>query len=35
MFAKAAQRLGIRAYQHTSFETTKSILENLKQENQH
>lgn len=34
MFAKAAQRLGIRAFQHTSFETTKSILENLKKENQ-
>jgi putative hydrolase of the HAD superfamily len=33
MFALAAQKLGIRAYQHTSFETTKKILEDLKKEN--
>jgi putative hydrolase of the HAD superfamily len=30
MFAKAAERLGIKAYQHTSFEETKHILESLK-----
>lgn len=33
MFALAAQKLGIRAYQHTSFESTKKILEELKKEN--
>ena len=33
MFALAAQKLGIRAFQHTSFETTKKILEELKKEN--
>src|SRR6201996_1545276 len=33
MFALAAQKLGIRAYQHTSFATTKKILEDLKKEN--
>jgi putative hydrolase of the HAD superfamily len=33
MFALAAQKLGIRAYQHTSFESTKQILEKLKEEN--
>lgn len=33
MFALAAQKLGIRAYQHTSFESTKEILEKLKEEN--
>ena len=32
MFALAAQKLGIRAFQHTSFETTKKILEDLKKE---
>lgn len=34
MFVNAAQRLGIRAFHHTSFETTKGILEELKKENQ-
>ncbi|MCR8557892.1 HAD-IA family hydrolase [Mucilaginibacter sp. BJC16-A38] len=34
MFALAAKKLGMRAYQHTSFEDTKEILENLKKENQ-
>lgn len=34
MFVNAAQRLGIRSFQHTSFETTKGILEELKKENQ-
>lgn len=33
MFALAAQKLGIRSYQHTSFESTKKILEELKKEN--
>ena len=33
MFALAAKKLGLRAYQHTSFETTKKILEDLKKEN--
>jgi len=33
MFALAAQKLGIRAFQHTSFESTKKILEELKKEN--
>ena len=33
MFALAAQKLGIRAYQHTSFESTKEILEKIKEEN--
>ena len=33
MFAKAAGKLGMRAFQHTSFETTKSILEDIKKEN--
>jgi putative hydrolase of the HAD superfamily len=33
MFAKAAGKLGIRAYQHTDFETTKQILEKIKLEN--
>lgn len=32
MFVNAAQKLGIRAYQHTSFESTKKILEELKKE---
>jgi putative hydrolase of the HAD superfamily len=32
MFAKAAERLGIRAFQHTDFETTKKILNDLKEE---
>jgi len=34
MFVNAAQRLGIRAFHHTSFDTTKKILEELKKENQ-
>lgn len=33
MFAIAAGKLGMQAYQHTSFETTKKILEQLKKEN--
>ncbi len=33
MFALAAQKLGFRAYQHTSFESTKEILEKIKEEN--
>jgi len=33
MFVKTAQDLGIKAYHHTSFESTKHILENLKKEN--
>jgi putative hydrolase of the HAD superfamily len=33
MFANAAKKLGMRAYQHTGFETTKKILEDLKKEN--
>lgn len=33
MFALAAGRLGLRAFQHTSFESTKQILENIKEEN--
>lgn len=33
MFAHAAIRLGIRAYQHTDFNTTRTILEQIKQEN--
>jgi putative hydrolase of the HAD superfamily len=33
MFVKAAQKLGIRSFQHTSFESTKKILEDLKNEN--
>jgi putative hydrolase of the HAD superfamily len=30
MFVKAAERLGIKSFQHTSFESTKQILEGLK-----
>lgn len=30
MFVQVAQRLGIKSFQHTSFESTKKILENLK-----
>jgi putative hydrolase of the HAD superfamily len=30
MFANAAQKLGIRSFQHTGFESTKKILEDLK-----
>jgi putative hydrolase of the HAD superfamily len=30
MFVQVAQRLGIKAFQHTSFESTKKILEALK-----
>ncbi len=33
MFANAAQQLGIRSFQHTDFEKTKQILEDLKKEN--
>ncbi|HVW96073.1 MAG TPA: HAD-IA family hydrolase [Mucilaginibacter sp.] len=33
MFARAAGKLGIRAFQHTDFETTKNILEEIKKEN--
>ncbi|HWW39148.1 HAD-IA family hydrolase [Pedobacter sp.] len=33
MFVQVAQRLGIKAFQHTSFESTKKILEALKVEN--
>lgn len=33
MFVNAAQKLGIRSYQHTTFESTKKILEELKKEN--
>lgn len=33
MFVKMAENLGIQAYQHTDFETTKNILEQLKKEN--
>jgi putative hydrolase of the HAD superfamily len=33
MFALAAGKLGLRAFQHTSFESTKQILENIKEEN--
>ena len=32
MFVNAAQNLGIRSFQHNSFEETKQILENLKKE---
>jgi putative hydrolase of the HAD superfamily len=30
MFVKTAQKLGIRSFQHTDFETTKKILNDLK-----
>jgi putative hydrolase of the HAD superfamily len=33
MFVNTAQKLGIRSFQHTDFETTKKILEDLKKEN--
>jgi len=33
MFVHAAQRLGIRAFQHTDLESTKAILQQLKDEN--
>jgi putative hydrolase of the HAD superfamily len=33
MFVTTAQKLGIRAFQHTDFEKTKEILEGLKKEN--
>ena len=33
MFAKAAGKLGMRAYQHNGFESTKKILEEIKKEN--
>jgi len=33
MFVNTAKDLGIQAYQHTSFEETKKILEGLKEEN--
>ncbi len=32
MFVETAKKLGIRAFQHTDFETTKEILEQLKKE---
>ena len=32
MFVRMAETLGIRAYQHTDFETTKKILNDLKEE---
>ncbi|MGZ3945812.1 MAG: HAD family hydrolase [Mucilaginibacter sp.] len=32
MFVRAAQKLGIRSYHHTGFESTKKILEDLKKE---
>ena len=34
MFANAAQKMGIRAFHHTDFESTKKILEELKKEHQ-
>ncbi|EHQ30711.1 HAD family hydrolase [Mucilaginibacter paludis] len=34
MFVTTAQKLGIQAYQHTSFEKTKEILEGLKAKSQ-
>jgi putative hydrolase of the HAD superfamily len=34
MFVNAAQKLGIHAFLHTNFESTKKILEELKKENQ-
>jgi putative hydrolase of the HAD superfamily len=33
MFALEAQKQGIKAFQHTDFESTKKILEELKKEN--
>ena len=33
MMTRSAEKLGIRAYQHTSFESTKNILETLQKEN--
>jgi len=33
MFVNTAMNLGIRAFQHTDFESTKQILEELKKEN--
>ena len=33
MFVKAAEKLGIRSFQHTNLESTKKILEELKKEN--
>ena len=33
MFVNAAQRLGIRSFQHTDLESTKKILQQLKDEN--
>ena len=32
MFVNTAKKLGIKAFQHTSFESTKQILEDLKKE---
>jgi putative hydrolase of the HAD superfamily len=32
MFVSTAQKMGIRAFQHTTFESTKAILEQLKNE---
>jgi putative hydrolase of the HAD superfamily len=34
IFVNSANNLGIKAFQHTSFESTKAILEELKKENQ-
>ena len=34
MFVNAANKLGIKAFQHTDFESTKKILEDLKREHQ-
>lgn len=33
MFVTTAQKLGIKAFQHTDFESTRKILEGLKKEN--
>lgn len=33
MFVRTAEKLGIRSFQHTDFETTKKILNELKKEN--
>jgi putative hydrolase of the HAD superfamily len=30
MLVEAANRVGMKAYHHTSFEVTKSIIENIK-----
>ena len=33
MFVRTAEKLGIRSFLHTDFETTKKILNDLKKEN--